>query len=187
LGQKIRSANTSNVKLMESSWPLLATSPITTTWGSYYTFLRRSLTASESVTELILILIDSLNIISRAFISERILLGSCRRSMVCFFTRSSSFLIFIRLICSNSFSWRTNIWCLCKKNTSFSCFLASCCFSWICFSSSCHSDDSRLLSNPCFCWRYWRSDRAIRSRWCSFSLVNCSSWFSLNFSRNNFS
>lgn len=38
-------------------------------------------------------------------------------------------------------------WCLCKKNMSFSCLLASCCFSCICLSSNSQMDASLARSN----------------------------------------
>ena len=53
------------------------------------------------------ILMDSLNIISLAFISWRIRFGKAFRSNVWFLTRSSSLRSIMRFKCSSSFSWCT--------------------------------------------------------------------------------
>ena len=78
----------------------------------------------------------------------------------------------------------TSIWCLCRKNMSLSCRLASWCFSCNCRSSISQMAASRALINCCFCCKNCLSNKAIFSLCVSPSLrkeVSCASFsFAMN-------
>merc|ERR1719273_867966 len=154
-------------------------------FSASWNFLNLSFSSMGVITScrlVTLILRLSLYIISLAFISALILLGRALLSSAWFLAISSSLLSIILLRWSSSFSWCTSIWCLCRKNISLSCLLASWCLSCSCLSSISHKAASLALISCCFCWRNCLSKSATFSLCVSESRFMCDSCDSFSLS-----